>query len=192
MVDPVSVALGAALTLVVVAVHYADGTGWNSSADISQEVLETRADSVQETSFPEPMNRSVGGGATGAIPAGDADGELGESGDDEETGFDPESIPEDEIEYYEVEFAKEGETIEIATDENILDVGEEEGWDLPYACRQGQCVSCAGQVQDGPALEYIRHEHNEALFDDDLDDGYCLTCVAYPVDDFTLETGEQP
>jgi len=193
MVDPVSVALGAALTLVVVAVHYAGGTGWEPSPDISQEVLEKRADSVQETGFPEPMNRSIGGGAAGAIPAGDTEGELGEGEESEEAeGFDPESIPEDEVEYYEVEFAKEGETIEIANNENILDVGEEEGWDLPYACRQGQCVSCAGHIEDGPALDYIQHEHNEALFDDDLEDGYCLTCVAYPIDDFTLETGEQP
>jgi len=194
MVDPVSVALGAALALVVVAVHYTKGTGWEPSADISQEVLEKRAESVPETSFPEPMNRSIGGGAAGAIPGGETEGELGEGedGEGEEAGFDPESIPDDEVEYYEVEFAKEGETIEIANNENILDVGEEEGWDLPYACRQGQCVSCAGQVQDGPALDYVQHEHNEALFDDDMDDGYCLTCVAYPIDDFTLETGEQP
>jgi len=194
MVDPVSIALGAALALVVVAVHYTKGTGWDPSADISQEVLEKRAESVPETSFPEPMNRSIGGGAAGAIPGGETEGELGEGedGEGEEAGFDPESIPDDEVEYYEVEFAKEGETIEIANNENILDVGEEEGWDLPYACRQGQCVSCAGQVQDGPALDYVQHEHNEALFDDDMDDGYCLTCVAYPIDDFTLETGEQP
>jgi 2Fe-2S type ferredoxin len=194
MVDPVSVGLGALLTLVVVALHYADGTGWDAPADISQEVLEHRASTVPETEFPEPMNRSIGGGATGAIPAGEAEGELaeGEDGEEEAEGFDPDAIPEDEVEYHEVEFAKEGETIEIANNENILDVGEEEGWDLPYACREGQCVSCAGQVQDGPALDYIQHEHNEALFDDDMDDGYCLTCVAYPVDDFTLETGEQP
>jgi hypothetical protein len=25
-----------------------------------------------------------------------------------------------------------------------------------------------------------------------LDDGYTLTCVAYPRDDFTIETGETP
>ncbi|WP_415380344.1 2Fe-2S iron-sulfur cluster-binding protein [Halosimplex sp. TS25] len=194
MANLTSVALGAGLTLIVVAIHYARGTGWEPPADISQEVLERRAAAVPETDFPEPMNRSIGGGAAGAIPAGEGGAELeeGEDGDEEAEGFDPEAIPDDEVEYYEVEFAKEGETIEIANNENILDVGEEEGWDLPYACRQGQCVSCAGQIQDGPALDYIQHEHNEALFDDDMDDGYCLTCVAYPIDDFTLETGEQP
>jgi len=194
MVDQVSVALGAALTLVAVAIHYAKGTGWESTGDISQDVLEQRAAAVPDTDFPEPMNRSIGGGgAAGAIPAGEGGAELEEGEDSEEDeGFDPESIADDEVEYYDIEFAKEGETIEIANNENLLDVGEDKGWDLPYACRQGQCVSCAGQIQDGPAGDYIRHEHNEALFDDDLDDGYCLTCVAYPTDDFTIETGEQP
>jgi 2Fe-2S type ferredoxin len=189
----VGVAFGVALTLVVVAVHYTEGTGWEAPADISQEVLEQRAAAVPDTDFPEPMNRSIGGGAAGAIPAGEAGGELAEGEDEEEEeGFDPDAIADDEVEYYEIEFAKEGETIEVANNEPILDAGEDEGWDLPYACRQGQCVSCAGQIQDGAALDYIQHENNEALFDDDLEDGYCLTCVAYPTDSFTIETGEQP
>ncbi|MEF8885742.1 MAG: 2Fe-2S iron-sulfur cluster-binding protein [Haloarculaceae archaeon] len=193
MVDPVSVGLGAALTLVVVAFHYARGTGWEPTADISQEVLEHRAETVPETDFPEPMNRSIGGGAAGAIPAGEAEGELAEGEEaEEDEGFDPDAITEDEVEYYEVDFAKEGETIEVANNETILDAGEDEGWDMPYACRQGQCVSCAGQIQDGNASEFIRHSNNEALFDDDMEDGYCLTCVAYPTAEFTIETGEQP
>jgi 2Fe-2S type ferredoxin len=194
MVEPVSVAAGAVLTIVVVAVHYASGTGWEPTEDISQDVIEQRAATVPETDFPEPYNRSIGGGGSAAaIPAGDDGAELEEGEEDEEDeGFDPESIADDEVEYYEIEFAKEGETIEVANNETILDAGEDEGWDLPYACRQGQCVSCAGQIQDGAALDHIRHSNNEALFDDDLEDGYCLTCVAYPTDEFTIETGEQP
>ncbi|PSQ09143.1 (2Fe-2S)-binding protein [Halobacteriales archaeon QS_5_68_33] len=193
MVDPVSVSLGATLTLLLVVLHYAKGSGWEPRADISQEVLEQRAETVPETDFPEPMNRSIGGGAAGAIPAGEAEGELAEGGEDEaDEGFDPDAIAEDEVEYYEVEFEKEGETIEVANNETILDASEDEGWDLPYACRQGQCVSCGGRIQEGDALDYVRHSNNEALFEDDMEDGYCLTCVAYPTDDFTIETGEQP
>jgi 2Fe-2S type ferredoxin len=196
MVDPVSVAVGAALTLVTVALHYLPGTGWEGSEDISQEVLERRAATVPETEFTEPQNRSIGGGApAGAIPEGAAEGELagGEDADGEEaSGFDPDAIPEDEVEYYEIEFANEGQTIEVASNETVLDAGEDEGWDLPYACREGQCVSCAGKIEDGPAGDHIRHSQNEALFDDDMEDGYCLTCVAYPTAEFTLNTGEQP
>jgi 2Fe-2S type ferredoxin len=185
---------GVALTLIVVAFHYAKGTGWEAPEDISQEVLEQRASSVPETEFPEPYNRSIGGGGAAAIPAGEAEGELaeGEEEEEEDEGFDPDAIADDEVEYYEVEFAKEGSTIEVANNETILEAGEEEGWDLPYACREGQCISCAGHIEDGPATDYIRHSQNESLFEDDMEDGYCLTCVAYPVDDFTIESGESP
>ncbi|WP_162415075.1 2Fe-2S iron-sulfur cluster-binding protein [Haloarcula salina] len=194
MVELVGLAGGAVLTLIVVALHYAKGTGWEAPEDISQEVLEQRAASVPETDFPEPYNRSIGGGGAAAIPAGDAEGELGEGEEAEEAdeGFDPDTIADDEVEYYEIEFAKEGETIEVANNETILEAGEEEGWDLPYACREGQCISCAGHIDDGPAEDYIRHSNNDSLMDDDMEEGYCLTCVAYPTSEFTIETGESP
>ena len=193
MVSLVGVLAGLSLTLIVVALHYAKGTGWEASEDISQEVLEQRAATVPETEFPEPYNRSIGGGGAAAIPAGEAEGEFGEDeAAEEDAGFDPDDIADDEVEYYEIEFAKEGETIEVASNENLLKAGEDEGWDLPYACREGQCISCAGQITDGPAEEYIRHSQNDSLMDDDMEDGYCLTCVAYPTGEFTLETSESP
>ncbi len=181
------------LTVVVVVAHYAEGTGWETTEDISQQVLEQRAKSVPETEFPEPMNRSIGGGgAAGAIGAG-AEGELAEGEEGEEAeGFDPDALSEDEIEVYEVEFSKQGETIEVANNETILDAGEDHGWDLPYACREGQCLSCAGQAADGPAQDYIRHANNEMLNEEEMDDGYMLTCTACPTDSFTVETDESP
>ncbi|WP_336001699.1 2Fe-2S iron-sulfur cluster-binding protein [Halorientalis halophila] len=193
MVSTVGIALGAVLTLVAVALHYSKGTGWETNDDISQEVLEKRAATVPETEFPEPMNRSIGGGgvAAGAV-AGGSEGELAEGEEAEDDGFDPDAIPDDEIETYEIEFAKEGETIEIANNENILDIGEDQGWDLPYACREGSCLSCAGHIEEGPAEEYIRHSNNDTLNEEEMENGYCLTCTAYPTADFTLETGEQP
>ena len=184
---------GAVLTVAAVAIHYSSGTGWEPTPDISQEVLERRAKSVPETEFPEPMNRSIGGGGAVAIEGG-AEGELGEGeeGESGEAGFDPAAIPDDEIEVYDVEFAKEGETIEVANNENLLEAGEDEGWDLPYACREGQCLSCAGHIADGDAQEYIRHDGNEMLDENEMGEGYCLTCVAYPTASFTLETSESP
>jgi 2Fe-2S type ferredoxin len=194
MVNPVALGLAASLVVVFVALHYARGTGWEPTGDISDEVLERRASTVEETEFPEPGNRAIGGGgvASGAVPAGD-DGELAEGETVTEETAGPGDIPEDEVEYFEVEFAKEGETIEVANDEPLLDQGEDTGMDLPYACRQGQCVSCAGQITSGGnAEEYVEHDNQQMLGDAELDDGYTLTCVAYPRDDFTIETGETP
>jgi 2Fe-2S type ferredoxin len=184
---------GAVLTFVAVAMHYSSGTGWEPAEDISQEVLEHRAASVPETDFPEPMNRSIGGGAPAVGAA--AEGELaeGEEGEGEaEEGFDPSAIPDDEVEVYEIEYEKQGETIEVANNETLLEAGEDEGWDLPYACREGQCLSCSGHVADGPALDSLQHSSNDMLDEDEMGDGYTLTCVAYPTSDFTLETGESP
>ena len=190
----VGLSLGVTLTLLAVAMHYARGTGWTPTADISQEVLERRASAVPETEFPEPMNRSIGGGgaAPAAVPAGEGEEVELEDGDgDEETS--PAEIPEDEVEYFEVEFEKQGETIEVANNEPLLDSGENEGFDLPYACRQGQCVSCAGQITSGGNSEdYVVHDNQQMLDDAELDEGYTLTCVAYPRSDFTIETGETP
>ena len=185
------VVTGFLLTAVTVILHYSEGPGWEPTEDISQEVLERRAETVPETDFPEPMNRSIGGGgAAAAVGAGGAEAELADSEEEEEEGFDPAAIEDPET--YEIEFSKEGETIEIAENENILEAGEEEGWDLPYACREGSCLSCSGHIADGDAHDYVRHSNNDTLSDDEMERGYCLTCTAYPTQSFTLETDESP
>ena len=193
MVDIVAFSIAAGLVSVLVVLHFTNGTGWESTPDISQEILDRRAASVPETSFPEPMNRAIGGGG-GAVPAvGEAGGEEGaELEEAEEESQSPADMPDDEVEYFEIEFAKEGETIEMASNETILDQGEDEGFDLPYACRQGQCVSCAAHITDGPAEDHVIHHEQETFTDEEMEDGYTLTCVAYPIDDFTIETGEAP
>jgi len=192
IVNPPAIAIAAIATLLIVFVSSLKGTGWEPTTDISDEVLEHRAAAVPETEFPEPGNRAIGGGGSGgAIPAG-GDGEGAELEDGSSASAGPGDIPEDEIEYYEVEFVKQGKTIELANNETILDQGEDEGWDLPYACRQGQCVSCAGHIADGPSEDFIEHDNQQMLEEAELDDGYTLTCVAYPRDSFSIETGEAP
>lgn len=193
MVEQLGIVLGVGFTLVAVVLHYARGTGWESTEDISATLLERRATAVPETNFPEPMNRSIGGGGAVAVGGSDAEGELADGDAEEaETGFDPEAIPEDEVEHYEIEFEREGETIEVANNETILEAGEDEDWDLPYSCRQGQCLSCSGHIEDGPAEEYVKHANNDTLSEGEMENGYCLTCTAHPTTDFTIETGETP
>jgi 2Fe-2S type ferredoxin len=193
MVDLVAFGIAAALTGMFVVLHVANGTEWESNPDISQEILEKRAAAVPETGFPEPMNRALGGGGGAVAIEGGAEaggeGELEEAEPDEQS---PAEMPDEEVEYHEIELAKQGETIEVASNETILDKAEDEGFDLPYACRQGQCVSCAGHIEEGPAEEHVIHHEQETFTDEELEEGYTLTCVAYPIADFTLETGEAP
>jgi 2Fe-2S type ferredoxin len=192
MANELGIAIGLSLAVIAVTLHLVRGTSWKPNEDISQEVLEHRASTVPETDFPEPMNRSIGGGgAVGAVGAGDAGGEL-EEGAEEEESTSPADIPEDEIEHFDIEYTKEGETISVANNETLLVAGEDEGWDLPYACREGQCVSCGGQITDGDSRDFVEHDDQQMLDEPELEDGYVLTCVAYPRDEFTLETSETP
>ncbi|WP_267642159.1 2Fe-2S iron-sulfur cluster-binding protein [Haloarchaeobius amylolyticus] len=193
-INELGLAIGLSLTVIAVVMHFLRGTAWTPTEDISQEVLERRASTVAETDFPEPMNRAIGGGgAAGAIAGGEAGGELEGGEDAEEESTSPADIPEDEVEYFDIEYTKEGATVEVANNETLLEAGEDEGWDLPYACRQGQCVSCAGHIADGgDSRDYVVHDNQEMLDDPELEDGYVLTCVAYPKAEFTIETNETP
>jgi ferredoxin len=72
-------------------------------------------------------------------------------------------------------------------DTYILDAAEASGISLPYDCRLGSCVSCAGKVQAGTV------DNSEQVFlnDDLMSQGFTLTCVAYPSSDCTITTDVQ-
>lgn len=78
---------------------------------------------------------------------------------------------------YDVEVDIEGKTHNIPIDESftLLEGIEEYGIEVLYSCRAGVCTTCAAKVLAGDI------DLGSASMTDELkDDGYVLTCVAYP------------
>ncbi|MBS1532483.1 MAG: ferredoxin--NADP reductase [Bacteroidetes bacterium] len=79
-----------------------------------------------------------------------------------------------------------GEVYDITTGENqsILQAALQNNIQLPYSCRVGSCSTCTAICKSGKVGMSI----NEVLTDDDLKQGWILTCTGHPVsEDVVIE-----
>ncbi|WP_245546121.1 ferredoxin--NADP reductase [Nocardia higoensis] len=68
--------------------------------------------------------------------------------------------------------------------ETLLESARRAGLVPPFSCEAGNCATCIAKVTDGHATLRV----NEALTDDELEEGYVLTCQAIPdTDSITVD-----
>jgi len=61
--------------------------------------------------------------------------------------------------------------------ENILDAALKQGADLPFACKGGVCCTCKAKLLEGE----VEMEVNWGLEEEEVEQGYILTCQSHPV-----------
>ena len=79
------------------------------------------------------------------------------------------------------------ETIDISMKgdkKTILDAVENAGFDPPFSCRGGVCCSCKAKIIEGEATMRL----NYSLTDEEVKDGYILTCQARPTSEKLIIT----
>ena len=84
---------------------------------------------------------------------------------------------------------EDGEESTFDCDEDVLimEQAEEEGIEMPYSCKAGACSTCAGKIIEGT----VNQEEQSMLDEEQLEEGYVLTCVAYPTSDVTIELNKE-
>lgn len=64
----------------------------------------------------------------------------------------------------------------ITGNESVLDAALDAGLDAPYACTGGSCCTCRAKLIEGS----VKMDVNYALTDQEVKDGYILTCQSHP------------
>jgi ferredoxin len=75
-----------------------------------------------------------------------------------------------------IELDRKTTTANYRAGDTLLQTARSAGLQAPYSCETGSCGTCMARITEGSA----RMVNNDALEDDEVDEGYVLTCQALP------------
>ncbi len=75
-----------------------------------------------------------------------------------------------------IELDRRTTTARYRTGDTVLQTARSAGLQAPYSCETGSCGTCMARITEGSA----RMVNNDALEDDEVAEGYVLTCQALP------------
>lgn len=67
-------------------------------------------------------------------------------------------------------------SVRRVANETLLESARRAGLSPPFSCEAGNCGTCMGKIVEGQATMRV----NDALEEDEVEDGYILTCQAVP------------
>ena len=89
---------------------------------------------------------------------------------------------------YRITIQPSGNSFEMTEDDTVLHAALNEGFHLPYGCRNGACGSCKGKLLQGE-MDYGTYQ-SSALSDEERAAGFALFCVGRPRSDLVIESRE--
>jgi ferredoxin len=76
-----------------------------------------------------------------------------------------------------IELDRRATTTTYRAGNTLLQTARSAGLRAPYSCEMGSCATCMARIVEGSA----RMMNNDALEDDEVADGWVLTCQALPI-----------
>ncbi len=77
--------------------------------------------------------------------------------------------------------------IRVRADQHIWDAAYQAGIELPALCHQGWCLTCAGRLLEGTAVD---QNDSETYFSQDRQAGYILLCTGKPCGEASILTAQ--
>jgi len=99
----------------------------------------------------------------------------------DEPGLAVEAVPAGKV--YQVEFAKQKRTIEVAGEQTVLAAAKKSSVRLPSSCSNGVCGTCKSKLVSGS----VEMNHNGGIRQREIDAGLFLPCCSKPLSDLVVD-----